>query len=81
MVGLVTSPSGAVIRDMMHGFMERFPIHVVVWPVRVQGETSAAEVARAIKGFNALPAADGPATGGPVPRPDVLIVARGRGES
>ncbi|MEZ5842252.1 MAG: exodeoxyribonuclease VII large subunit [Hyphomicrobiaceae bacterium] len=73
-VGIVTSPTGAVIRDMLHGFDERFPTHVVVWPVRVQGETSAVEVAAAIRGFNALPPA-----GGPVPRPDVLIVARGGG--
>ena len=72
-VGIVTSPTGAVIRDMLHGFHERFPVHVVVWPVRVQGETSAAEVAAAIRGFNAIPA------GGPLPRPDVLIVARGGG--
>ncbi len=72
-VGIVTSPTGAVIRDMMHGFNERFPARVVVWPVRVQGEGSAKEVAAAIKGFNAL---DGR---GPVPRPDVLIVARGGG--
>lgn len=73
-VGIVTSPSGAVIRDMLHGFAERFPMHVVVWPVRVQGETSAPEVARAVAGFNAMPA-----TGGPVPRPDIVIVARGGG--
>ena len=72
-VGIVTSPTGAVIRDMLHGFAERFPTHVIVWPVRVQGETSAAEVAAAINGFNAL------RPGGPVPRPDVLIVARGGG--
>src|SRR5690606_9888832 len=72
-VGIVTSPTGAVIRDMLHGFNERFPVHVVVWPVRVQGETCAAEVTAAIQGFNALP------KGGPVPRPDVLIVARGGG--
>ena len=72
-VGIVTSPTGAVIRDMLHGFAERFPTHVIVWPVRVQGETSAAEVAAAINGFNAL------APGGPIPRPDVLIVARGGG--
>ena len=72
-VGIVTSPTGAVIRDMLHGFAERFPTHVVVWPVRVQGETSAAEVAAAIRGFNALPRA------GPIARPDVLIVARGGG--
>ena len=72
-VGIVTSPTGAVIRDMLHGFTERFPTRVIVWPVRVQGDGSAAEVARAVQGFNAL-------TGdGPVPRPDVLIVARGGG--
>ena len=72
-VGIVTSPTGAVIRDMLHGFAERFPVHVVVWPVRVQGETSGREVAAAIRGFNALP------VGGRIPRPDVLIVARGGG--
>ncbi len=72
-VGIVTSPTGAVIRDMMHGFDERFPTRVLLWPVRVQGETSAAEVAAAIRGFNALP------VHGPIPRPDVLIVARGGG--
>ena len=72
-IGIVTSPTGAVIRDMLAGFAERFPARVLVWPVRVQGETCAAEVAAAIKGFNALPVA------GPIPRPDVLIVARGGG--
>ena len=72
-VGIVTSPTGAVIRDMLAGFTERFPTRVVLWPVRVQGETSAAEVAAAIRGFNALP------VGGRIPRPDVLIVARGGG--
>jgi exodeoxyribonuclease VII large subunit len=72
-VGVITSPTGAVIRDMLHGFNERFPAHVILWPVRVQGETSAAEVAAAIRGFNALP------VGGLIPRPDVLIVARGGG--
>lgn len=72
-VGIITSPTGAVIRDMLHGFTERFPTRVVVWPVRVQGEGSAAEIAAAIRGFNALP------PGGAVPRPDVLIVARGGG--
>ncbi|MEQ1713065.1 MAG: exodeoxyribonuclease VII large subunit, partial [Hyphomicrobium sp.] len=77
-VGIITSPTGAVIRDMLHGFAERFPTHVVVWPVRVQGETSAAEVAAAIRGFNAIqPGAS--LLGGRVPRPDVLIVARGGG--
>ena len=72
-VGIVTSPTGAVIRDMLHGFNERFPTRVIVWPVRVQGDTCAAEVAAAIAGFNAL------AIGGPIARPDVLIVARGGG--
>lgn len=72
-VGIITSPTGAVIRDMLHGFEERFPTRVIVWPVRVQGEGSAAEVAAAIRGFNAI------APGGPVARPDVLIVARGGG--
>ncbi len=72
-IGIVTSPTGAVIRDMLAGFTERFPAHVVVWPVRVQGDTCAAEVAAAIRGFNAF------AAGGRMPRPDVLIVARGGG--
>ena len=70
---MVTSPTGAVIRDMLAGFTERFPARVLLWPVRVQGETCASEVAAAIKGFNALP------VDGPIPRPDVLIVARGGG--
>jgi exodeoxyribonuclease VII large subunit len=72
-VGVVTSPTGAVIRDILHRLNDRFPRRVLVWPVRVQGETSAAEVAAAIDGFNALPA------DGPIPRPDVLMVARGGG--
>ena len=72
-VGVVTSPTGAVIRDILHRLADRFPVRVVVWPVRVQGETSAAEVAAAIDGFNALPA------NGRAMRPDVLIVARGGG--
>lgn len=72
-IGVVTSPTGAVIRDILHRLEDRFPRHVLVWPVRVQGESSAAEVAAAIDGFNALPA------GGRIPRPDVIIVARGGG--
>ena len=72
-VGVVTSPTGAVIRDILHRLADRFPVSVVVWPVRVQGETSAAEVVAAIDGFNALPVDGRPA------RPDVLIVARGGG--
>ena len=73
LVGIITSPTGAVIRDMLHGFAERFPTRVIVWPVRVQGETCAAEVAAAIAGFNAMQ------PGGRFDRPDVLIVARGGG--
>ncbi len=72
-VGVVTSPSGAVIRDILHRLVDRFPCHVLVWPVAVQGEKAAGEVAAAIAGFNRLP------EDGPVPRPDVLIVARGGG--
>ncbi len=72
-IGIVTSPTGAVIRDMLHGFEERCPSHVIVWPVRVQGETCSTEVAAAIRGFNALDAA------GPLPKPELLIVARGGG--
>ncbi|WP_102868468.1 exodeoxyribonuclease VII large subunit [Pseudovibrio exalbescens] len=72
-VGVVTSPTGAVIRDILHRITDRFPLHVVVWPVRVQGETCGAEVANGIRGFNALPKT------GPIPKPDVLIVARGGG--
>lgn len=72
-IGVVTSPTGAVIRDILHRLADRFPVHVQVWPVRVQGETSAAEVAAAIAGFNALP------VNGPIKRPDLLIVARGGG--
>ncbi|MCX5518175.1 exodeoxyribonuclease VII large subunit [Kaistia defluvii] len=72
-IGVVTSPTGAVIRDILHRLSDRFPIRVLIWPVRVQGETSAAEVAAAIAGFNAL------AVDGAIPRPDLLIVARGGG--
>jgi exodeoxyribonuclease VII large subunit len=68
LIGVVTSPTGAVIRDILHRLNDRFPRHVMVWPVRVQGETSAAEVAAAIRGFNAMTS-----------KPDLLIVARGGG--
>lgn len=85
-IGVITSPTGAVIRDVLHRLADRFPRHVLCWPVRVQGEGSAEEVANAIRGFNALP----PKTGNrfsdkgdgeeeTIPRPDVLIVARGGG--
>ena len=72
-IGLVTSPTGAVIRDILHRLGERFPRRVLLWPVLVQGELAAEQVAAAIAGFNAL------APGGAVPRPDLLIVARGGG--
>lgn len=72
-IGVVTSPSGAVIRDILHRLRDRFPRKVLVWPVAVQGANCAPEVARAIAGFNAL------TPGGALPRPDLLIVARGGG--
>jgi len=72
-IGVVTSPTGAVIRDIIHRIEDRFPRRVLLWPVRVQGETAPAEVSAAIAGFNALEAC------APLPRPDVLIVARGGG--
>src|SRR5215468_7486984 len=72
-IGVVTSPTGAVIRDILHRLTERFPRRVLVWPVRVQGDGAAEEIAAAIRGFNAL------ASDGPIPRPDLLIVARGGG--
>ncbi len=72
-IGVVTSPTGAVIRDIMHRLNARFPRRVLLWPVSVQGEGAAAQVAAAIRGFNALPSE------GRVPRPDLLIVARGGG--
>ena len=72
-IGVVTSPTGAVIRDILHRLADRFPRHVLVWPVAVQGDASAAQVAAAVRGFNAI------VRGGPVPRPDLIIVARGGG--
>ena len=75
-IGVVTSPSGAVIRDILHRLADRFPRRVLLWPVKVQGEGSALEVAAAIEGFNALPERETqilPA------RPDLIIVARGGG--
>ncbi len=67
-VGVITSPSGAVIRDIIHRIADRFPRRILIWPVRVQGETSADEIIAALVGFNGL------ARQGPVPRPDVLIL-------
>ncbi len=72
-IGVVTSPTGAVIRDILHRLADRFPRHVLVWPVAVQGEAAAGQVAAAVRGFNAI------APGGRVPRPDLIIVARGGG--
>lgn len=72
-IGVVTSPTGAVIRDIIHRITDRFPLHVIVWPVRVQGETSGTEISNAVAGFNALDAFS------PIPRPDLIIVARGGG--
>lgn len=72
-IGVVTSPTGAVIRDILHRLADRFPTHVIVWPVLVQGEGSAAQIARAVNGFSAMP------QGGPATRPDLVIVARGGG--
>jgi len=72
-IGVVTSPTGAVIKDILHRLADRFPTHVLVWPVLVQGENAAEQIAGAIRGFNQLE------DGGDVPRPDLLIVARGGG--
>lgn len=72
-IGIVTSPTGAVIRDILHRLADRFPSHVIVWPVLVQGEGAAAQIARAVNGFSAMPA------DGQVQRPDLVIVARGGG--
>ncbi|WP_420431212.1 exodeoxyribonuclease VII large subunit [Hyphobacterium sp.] len=72
-IGVITSPTGAVIRDILHRLDDRFPRHVLLWPVLVQGDQAATQIAAAIDGFNALDGASG------IPRPDVLIVARGGG--
>lgn len=72
-IGVVTSPTGSVIRDILHRLADRFPSHVLVWPVLVQGQGAAEQVAGAIRGFSEI------APGGPVARPDVVIVARGGG--
>ena len=72
-IGVVTSPTGAVIRDILHRLRDRFPSRVIVWPVLVQGQGAAAQIAAAVRGFSHLPA------DGPVPRPDLVIVARGGG--
>ncbi|MFY7835158.1 MAG: exodeoxyribonuclease VII large subunit [Novosphingobium sp.] len=72
-IGVVTSPTGAVIRDILHRLSDRFPTRVIVWPVLVQGQGAGAQVANAVRGFSALQ------PGGSIPRPDLVIVARGGG--
>jgi len=72
-IGVITSPTGAVIRDILHRIRDRWPVHILVWPVVVQGEAAAAQAAAAVRGFNALE------PGGLIPKPDLLIVARGGG--
>jgi len=72
-IGVVTSPTGAVIRDILHRLADRFPSRVLVWPVLVQGQGAAQQVAAAVRGFSALPDI------GAIPRPDLVIVARGGG--
>ena len=72
-IGVITSPTGAVIRDILHRISDRWPCRVIVWPVIVQGDAAAKQVANAIRGFDAMTA------DGPIPRPDLLIVARGGG--
>ncbi|MEQ1496347.1 MAG: exodeoxyribonuclease VII large subunit [Novosphingobium sp.] len=72
-IGVVTSPTGAVIRDILHRLSDRFPVHVLVWPVLVQGQGAAGQVAAAVRGFSAME------PNGTLPRPDLVIVARGGG--
>jgi exodeoxyribonuclease VII large subunit len=78
-IGVITSPTGAVLRDIMHRLNDRFPRRVLVWPVLVQGAGAADQVTRAIEGFNALPAHQDGMKPGTLTRPDLLIVARGGG--
>lgn len=72
-IGVITSPTGAVIKDILHRLEDRFPRHVLLWPVLVQGDKAAAQVTEAINGFDAI------GVGGKIPRPDLIIVARGGG--
>ncbi|MDX2113963.1 MAG: exodeoxyribonuclease VII large subunit [Alphaproteobacteria bacterium] len=80
-IGVITSPTGAVIRDILHRLSDRFPLHVMVWPVAVQGEGAAEQIAEAIAGFNKLPPPHSTLSpeGRGIIRPDLLIVARGGG--
>jgi exodeoxyribonuclease VII large subunit len=72
-IGVITSPTGAVIRDILHRIAERWPCHVMVWPVVVQGDAASGQVANAVRGFDAM------TIDGAIPRPDLLIIARGGG--
>lgn len=72
-IGVITSPTGAVIRDILHRIAERWPCRVIVWPVVVQGDAACGQVSNAIRGFDAM------RSEGSIPRPDLLIVARGGG--
>ncbi len=78
-IGVISSPTGAVIRDIMHRLNDRFPRPVYLWPTLVQGEGAAEQVTAAIRGFNAIPKEGLQTSSGTIPRPDVLIVARGGG--
>jgi len=78
-IGVITSPTGAVIRDIMHRLNERFPRQVYLWPVTVQGDGAAEQIAAAIHGFNSIPSAGLKTPDGVIYKPDVLIVARGGG--
>lgn len=78
-IGVVTSPTGAVIRDILHRLADRCPTHVLVWPVLVQGEGAAAQIAAAVRGFDAMPVDGLVSQTGLLPRPDLVIVARGGG--
>ena len=71
-IGVITSPTGSVIRDIIHRIRDRFPVHIIVWPVRVQGETCPNEVVEALNGFDLINQSG-------IPSPDVIIVARGGG--
>ncbi|MBE6449995.1 MAG: exodeoxyribonuclease VII large subunit [Alphaproteobacteria bacterium] len=78
-IAVITSPTGAVIRDIMHRLKDRFPRPVYLWPVLVQGEGAAEQVAAAVQGFNKIPVDGLETKNGTIPRPDVIIVARGGG--
>lgn len=78
-IGVITSPTGAVIQDIIHRISDRFPRHILLWPVLVQGEGAAEQISAAIQGMNAIPASGLNTPTGFIPRPDVLIVARGGG--